>query len=961
VECSIGLGAASDDDIRAAGRKLLKRTGISCLAPYASMSLEENLNMLIKKPTDGVPPDSPHFLALLDHLDLPETALTSIAARDDLDAFPPSTLFELFTRSVEDKSVPFETVATLAVAATTLRASGTNDVHATNVWATFNDLATRKYDAKLGSLILAGMSGKANIDVVYRAAASLAAEGQLFDANEVANAVMARDPVVTQALVNELGAQAPKFFQALSLETRAKLLERVLKGLESATDASVLDMAGPCFQRLAELTAAGHQPGKDMVAALEGIVINAVTRVAKNPLETAALAQIFADAQSSGVDIAKVVKTIMTDAKTKSLQTLTPAQLAGVRFEVARLDPSSDVADLKAAIPGGKLDVGPYMAAFALAEHRALPDDVLQLLCRSAIAWAADQKAFGRVVTFRKNLADAGQQDRLAIFDAALDAAMKDKPDVWSAVPEARAILAISKLEELRPEILELASGGDDVGERARALCDRIAASGPYAAELVPQVLSALRREVRAMRPSLDDIHVGLEVPEDPQAPVRKAVLEVPTKNFNGLPLRLFQGDTNHGRVPDALPFTATPTVMNNMKRMAEAAESEAPFVVCLGDPGPGKTYTAKVYAYETGSPLVELDGGPERRADEAAGAWGRDKHGMPDYARAAELEVFTKGGIIVDDEFQASRRFILEQRGEQASRFNKKILMRTNETEVVERHPQTKIFLIGNLLPEEIPAEIMECAKVIYFDPLPIEEQIALAQPKAPTLNPDDLQLLGKMQVTVEVQNKHENFGKSIALSVRNLTRAAKRAEQFRRDPELATARSARESYIDGVVNPTVKAKLSEGFKLVFGITPEETLPDPASIELKQGPRSVNIGEATVSHGPHKPLDPAKVTGYTNGIEVPYIFGDRERVELEAMAKAMQMNESMLYVAERESGIMGMIEAMSQLTGLDLWAKDMTREITVAELFGETASRRIDDKNFETYFAPGIINKLNK
>ncbi len=961
VECGISLGLEADDIIRDAARGLLKRTGMVCLAPYANMTREENLKLLTEAPPAGVHPSSPDFLPLLDRLDLPENALVAIAARADLHAFPPEVLYEILMRAIEDKSVPTETVATLVVAATTSRSSPADDVRATNVWTTFNELAARKYDAKLGSLVLAGLANKTDIDVVYRAAACIAAEGKLFDANEVAKAVMERPAASSQTLVNELGAQAPSFFAALSLESRAKLLGRVVTALESATDASALDMAGPCFKRLAELTAAGHKPDATITRALEGIVINAVTRVAKNPLETASLAQIFADAQASGVDIEKVAKTVMTDASAKPAQSLTPGQLAAVRFEVARLLPSTDVGDLKAAIPSAKLDVGPYMAAFDLVLHRALPDDLLELVCRSAIGWAADQKAFGRVLTFRRVLADAGHADRVAVFDRALDAAMKGQPDIWSAVPEARALAAISKLEELRPEIFELARGGEGAGALARALCDRVAAAGPYAAELVPQVMSALRREVSAQRPSLDDVHVGLDVPEDAQAPTKAAAPKPPSKDFNGLELRLFQGDRSHGRVPDALPFTATPTGMNNMKRLRDALESDAPFVVCLGDPGPGKTYTSKVYAHETGSPLVELDGGPERRADEAAGAWGRDKSGMPAYARSAELEVFTKGGIIVDDEFQASRMFILQQRGEQAGRFNKTIMMRTNETEAVERHPQTKIVLIGNLLPDEIPPEIMENAKVIYFDALPIGDQVMIAQTKAPTLNPAEVELLGKMQVTVEVKNKHENLGKAIALSVRNLTRAARRAEQFRSNPELAVARAARESYIDGVIDPVVKGKLAEAFKEIFGVTPEATLSDPASIELRQGPRSVSIGEATVEHGPNKPVDPAKLTAFTGGVEVPYILGDRERVELEALAKAMQMRESTLYVAERESGVMGIIEAMGQLTGLSIATKEVTRETTVAEMFGETSVRALDDKNFETYFAPGIINQLNK
>ncbi len=960
VECSIGLGAVADDDLRAAGRRLLKRANIACLAPYASMSLEDNLKIVTRKAPDGIPPDSPHFLPMLDRLDLPETVLASIAERDDLDQFPAPVLYEVFARAVEDKSVTLETVAKLAIAATTLRAAGTQELYATNVWATFQDLATRNYEPKLGSMILAGMSGKTNIDVIYRAAASLAAEGKLFDANEVANAVMERDPATTRALVNELGAQAPKFFAALTLETRAKLLGRVMSELGSTTDASVLDLAGPCFARLTELTTAGHEP-EGLAAAVESIVINAAIRVGKDPIETSALAEIFANAQSCGLDVEKVTKTIMTDAKARPAQVLTPAQLAAVRFEVARLVPTSDVGELKAAIPGGKLDAGPYMAAFDLIEHRALPDDVLQLLCRSAIGWAADQKAFARVVTFRKCLADAGHNDRVAVFDAALDSAMKDKPDVWSAVPEARTLAAVSKLDELRPQILELAAGGDEAAEIARALADRIAASGPYAAELVPLVLSALRREVRAMRPSLDDIHVGLEVPEDPQAIETATAPVYPTKDFHGLPIRLFQGDTSHGTVPDFLPFIDTPTGMNNMKRLSDAMDCDAPFIVCLGDPGPGKTYSAKVYAHHSGSPMVELDGGPERRADEAQGAWSRDDYGMPEYLRAAELEIFTKGGIIVDDEFQFSRRFILEQRGEQAGRFNKKIMVRTNETETVERHPETKILLIGNLVPEEIPPEIMENARVIYFDALPIEDQIKIAQSKAPTLNEADLQLIGKMQVEVEIKHKHENLGKSLALSVRNLTRAAKRAERFRSNPELATARAARESYIDGVIDPVVKESLSKSFKAVFGVTPEETLVDPASIEIKQGPRAVNIGEATVAHGPNKVVEPSKLKAYIGKFEVPYILGDRERVELEALAKAMQMGESKLYVNERESGVIGMIEAMAQLTGLDHRVKEVTRETTVAEMFGETATRAIDDRNFKTYFAPGIINQLNQ
>ena len=961
VECSIGLGADADDAIRAAGRKLIKRTEIVCLMPYANLSLDENLALLVKKPPVGVSPDSPQFLALLDRLDLPETVLTTIAGRDDLGQFPAPVLYELFARAVEDKSVPLETVAAFAIAATTLRINGGNEVSATNVWATFNDLATRKYDSKLGSMILAGVSAQANVDVIYRAAASLAAEGRLFDANEVANAVMQRDPATTRVLVNELGAQAPKFFEALSPETRGKLLGRVVLDLASATDASVLDLASSCFARLADLAAAGHGPKPDMAAALEGIVLNAVARIGKDPIETASLETIFLDARRCGVDIEKVVKTVMTDAKAKHAQLLTPAQLVAVRLEVARLVPTSDAAQIKAALPVDKLEAGPYMAAFALIEQRALPDDVLKLLCRSAIGWAADQKAFARVVSVRKQLADAGHNDRLAIFDAALDAAMKDKPDVWSAVPEARALAAISKLEELRPEIMQLAVGGDDAADHARALTNRIVSAGPYAAELVPQVLWALRREVRAMRPSLDDVHVGLEVPESPTPARQDAAPKVPTKDFHGIEIPIYQGDTTHGRVPDPLPFTPTGVGLQNLKKLADAVKSGAQLIVVLGAPGVSKSYTARVLAHEMGAPLVELDGGPGRRVDDSIGSFGRNKHGMVDYARKQELQVYTKGGIIVDDEFRANPTAVLQHRGEQAARFNKPLYLRTNATEAVVRSPQTSVICIGNLTDDDIPRAIMENALVIHFDSPSIEDQMAIAQTYAPTLAPNELELLGTMQAGVEERVKRKNLARSIALSVRNLTRAARRAAAFKRDAELAVARAARESYIDGVLDPAVKAELSEGFKSVFGITPEQTLPDPASIEIKQGPRSVSIGEAAVSHGPHRPVEPAKLKVNARGVEVPYIIGDRERIELEALAKSMQLQENVLYVASPGSGVGGMIEAMAQLTGLDLVVKDMTRPTSKVELFGGQSPVPVDDKTFETKFEPGLINMLHK
>ena len=54
------------------------------------------------------------------------------------------------------------------------------------------------------------------------------------------------------------------------------------------------------------------------------------------------------------------------------------------------------------------------------------------------------------------------------MYEQALTAAMKDKPEVWQSVPEARALAAGAKLSELRDDIVALARGGDDAGDKAR-------------------------------------------------------------------------------------------------------------------------------------------------------------------------------------------------------------------------------------------------------------------------------------------------------------------------------------------------------------------------------------------------------------------------------------------------------------------------------------------------------------
>lgn len=965
VECTIALNGKADAQLHVAARELLKRTGIVSLAPYAGMSAEDNLALLAQPPRDpnapddpqrtyGLRSDSPHFLSLLDTLTLPPTALASIASRPDLDAFPAETIFEIFARALDDKKVTTENIAALTVAATTRRAKPGDDISGTNVWATFNELATRNLDKKLGKLILDGMSGKEDIDVVYRAAATLASEGKLFDANQVAEAVLARDPAKNQALVNELGTEATSFFDALDVETRAKLLGRVLKNLADSTDASVLDIARPCFARLADLANAGHKPAADVAKSLESIVINAAARAARNPLEAAALGPIFADAKSSGVDLDKVVKTVLTDDKPKAFAGLSPGELAAMRFEVARLVPTCGDSDLKKAISSCKSDFGPYMAAFNLILERDLPADTAQQLSRAAIGWAAAERAFGRVVDMRKKLTDLGHHDRTAAFDAALTGAMQADPQTWSAVPEARSLAAITKLSELRHEIVELAAGGKDADGRARVLADRISAVGPYAPELVPQVLDALRRDVRALRPSLDDIHVTLDALANPSASANGPA-QAAGNNLYGLPVPKFDGERGHALVPEAQQFVPTPTVMNNTKRFLEALDSGV--VILLGDPGSAKSLTVRVIAHCMGAPLVEVDGGPERRVDEALGTYKTDKQGMPVYDRSKEIEVFTKGGFIVDNEFQTSLQRVLHYRAEQASRFNKTLTVRTDTTEHLKRHPSTKIVLIGNFLERDIPEELRRHARIVYFDSLPASDQAQIAQSKALGLPEEDLQKLSEMQTLIEALYNSGSLGTGMALSVRNLKRSSKRAEAFRSKPELAAAVAAREIYIDGVADPRAKAELTKVFVEIFEVTPEATMPKPGEIQITQGPRSVSIGEVVLDHGPNPPVDPAALQAL--GTNVPFIIGERERKTLQALAKAHKNCEGTLFYAESESGMMASIEAFADLSGHNLIVKDCNREVSTIEMFGQETTVTGPDGKPAHKFAGGFITEV--
>src|SRR5262249_31073949 len=155
---------------------------------------------------------------------LPPAAMATLAARPDLAKFPPETFFEIFARCLQDKSLPADEVAHVAIAGITSRAEYTGKLSGTNVWVTFNELADRGYDESVGKQILDGLTDRVakakeaydadvakraadteyaatnpalqpmpQLDTIYRAAAMCAADGRLFKADDVAAAVLALD------------------------------------------------------------------------------------------------------------------------------------------------------------------------------------------------------------------------------------------------------------------------------------------------------------------------------------------------------------------------------------------------------------------------------------------------------------------------------------------------------------------------------------------------------------------------------------------------------------------------------------------------------------------------------------------------------------------------------------------------------------------------------------------------
>lgn len=971
--CNAQIGKIGDEADRSrlkmAAQNALKSSEYTSLTRLMGLSTSENAQIILKLPLSDA-----RLPFLLSELTLPEDIAFQMLTRGDANQLTAHTAYELLSQVLANPKVKADDIVKASMS---VIAAGGASLSPTNAYVLFSELAASGAGAAVGKQIIETLKAGNRADLLP-VLAVCASETTLFDANDVAELMLATPD---STFVSTICAENTDFMSKLSDDRRLSVVTAVVTRLQHKLDGSVFDLALPLFSMIADLTSRGVKLSPVVQSGLTAIAGNAIARAGVKPIEAYDLRNVLDKAAECGVDVPALAAALLKRddpfASQPRNDVLQPQYYATACLELARAVPSLDLANVVTTL-NGTAAPGPVTLAFDVFMDGPRAYEVDSALCALGIRWATEQSNFPAVLEMRARLEEPGMGQQLAIFDEALVAAVSAKAEVWQAVPEARAVVARIKMGEMASDIKALADGGNDAAAIADRLSTAILGAGPSAAELVPQVLDAVRRLTRAQRPSLDEVQVVRNVSMDgvrKQAAVKAPVEMVDFHGIDSLPR--YAGELgNDARVPPVKPYSVSPGVAKNTRRLIQALKSDKKMVLVLSKPGVGKTFTSEQIAAITGTPFTEVDGGPELTTGDLAGGWSTDNKGNPIFKKKAVLRAMEKGGFVCFDEINASTQEFMLAVGNMIGSGRDGTFVRTDKNERLKLSPHFKAVFNGNFLDSEIPKQIRKHVHVVYMDDLDVEDQKMIAGLAAPDLADEGLTLLANMQANVDATIAMEDYQGEGSPTARNMVRAAKRAERYRgADPKLASARAARETYLDGVADredgldakgkvnrKSDLTRMTEAFQTIFEMHPDETLPQDGDLPVKQQFGRLTVGEASVVTGPLPTVAPASVTIEAFGAESPMIFTTEIMREIEQIAKAMELGQSMLYRAGDHTSVRTIFRAFSQLSGWPTYIQNCHREVTEYDMFGADTLRETDVKGqFETFFAGGFITEVAK